>query len=113
MTGEVFDAEGDRELGSGFGPDARHRQEASVGIVALEQGGDLRRDRLDLRRVLGYPAREQLHRPVLGGDGHCVRPCREGCRADEDLDLAARRPARGRGLATPIWTIARGTAPPS
>ena len=49
MTGEVFDVDGDRKLGSGFGPDARHRQEASVGIVALEQGGDLRRDRLDLR----------------------------------------------------------------
>ena len=96
VTGEVFDVDGDRELGSGFGPDARHRQEASVGIVALEQGGDLRRDRLDLRRVLGYPAREQFHRPVLGGDDRRIRPCRGGCRADEGLDLAARRPARER-----------------
>lgn len=30
VTGEVFDVDGDRKLGSGFGPDARHRQEASV-----------------------------------------------------------------------------------
>ena len=79
-----------------LGPDARHRQEASVGIVALEQGGDLRRDRLDLRRVLGYPAREQFHRPVLGGDDRRIRPCRGGRRADEGLDLAARRPTRER-----------------
>ena len=78
MTGEVFDVDGDRKLGSGFGTCPRHSQEASVGIVALEEGGDLRRDRLDFRRVLGYPAREQLHRPVLGGDGRRVRPGRGG-----------------------------------
>ena len=49
-----------------------------------------------LRRVLGYPAREQFHRPVLGGDDRRIRPCRGGCRADEGLDLTARRPTRER-----------------
>ena len=96
MAWEVFNIDGDRELGSGLGTDPRHRQEASVGIVALEEGGYFPRDRLDLRRVLGYSAREQLHRTVLGGDGRRIRPCRGGRRADEGLDLAARRPARER-----------------
>lgn len=76
-----------RKLGSGFGTYLRHSQEASAGIVALEETGISAVIALDLCRVLGYPAREQLHRSALGGDGRRVRPGRRGRRADEGLDL--------------------------
>ena len=57
------DIYGDRELGSGFGADPRHRQEASVGIVAPEEGGYLRRDRDRSPPSSGDPAREQFTSP--------------------------------------------------
>ena len=81
---------------SGFGPDARHRQEASVGIVAFEQGGDSAVIASISAEFSDILAREQVHRPVLGGDDRRIRPCRGGCRADEGLDLTARRPTRER-----------------
>ena len=87
VAGEVFDIDGDRKLGSGFGTYPRHSQGGIGRYRRPRGGGNFRRDSLDLRRVLGYPAREQLHRLALGGDDRCVRPGRGGRRADEGLDL--------------------------
>lgn len=55
---EVFDVYGDRQLRGCLRPCSRHRQQASVGFVALEQGryGVVG---LYLGRVLGDPSRQK------------------------------------------------------
>ena len=55
MVREVVDVYGDRQLGRRFRPYPGDGEQASVGLVALEQGGYLRRGGLELGRVLGDP----------------------------------------------------------
>ena len=65
---EVVDVYGNRQFGRRFRPYPGDGEQASVGLVALEQGGYLCRGGLELGRVLGDPPRQEPHRAVLGGD---------------------------------------------
>lgn len=53
MVREVVDVYGDRQLGRRFRPYPGDGEQASVGLVALEQGGYLCRGGSELGRVLG------------------------------------------------------------
>ena len=93
MVREVVDVYGDRQLGRRFRPYPGDGEQASVGLVALEQGGYLRRGGLELGRVFGDPPRQEPHRAVLGGDRGRVRPGRRPHGPDERVHLAAPRAA--------------------
>lgn len=90
---EVFDVYGDRQLRGRLRPYSRHRQQASVGFVALEQGryGVVG---LYLGRVLGDPSRQKPHSSVLRGDFGRARPGGRLDGADERSDFGAPGAAR-------------------
>ena len=91
---EVFDVYGDRQLRGCLRPCSRHRQQASVGFVALEQGGYGVVGGLYLGRVLGDPSRQKPHGSVLCGDLGRARPGGRLDGADERSDLGAPGAAR-------------------
>ena len=111
MVREVVDVYGDRQLGRRFRPYPGDGEQASVGLVALEQGGYLRRGGLELGRVFGDPPRQEPHRAVLGGDRGRVRPGRRPHGPDERVHLAAPR-ARARAAALRRPASATDHGPP-
>ena len=91
---EVFDVYGDRQLRGRLRPYSRHRQQASVCFVALEQGRYGVVGGLYLGRVLGDPSRQKPHSSVLRGDFGRARPGGRLGGADERPDLGAPGAAR-------------------
>ena len=73
VAGEVFDIDGDRKLGSGFGTYPRHSQEAPAGIVALEETrisamiASISAEFSDILRVSSFTARPSAAMAAASG----------------------------------------------